>query len=63
MIKERHVQTVAAVPVPICDACYEGYCSACEGGECACQWTHQGESWDELRKERAQKSDKLRKNE
>ena len=60
MIKIRYNQNVAAVPVPICDACAEGHCSACEGGNCACQWTHQGEDWDELRKEQSQRSDSMR---
>jgi len=53
MIQIRRNIQVAAVPVPICDACQEGYCTACEGGNCACQWTHYGPDWDELRKEQA----------
>lgn len=48
MIKERYFQTVAAVPVPICDSCFEGFCTDCEGGTCACQWTHYGPDWDEV---------------
>jgi len=52
VIKERYVQTVAAVPVPICDPCYEGFCTDCEGGNCACQWTHYGPDWDELDEEK-----------
>ena len=51
MIRIRYIQTVAAVPVPICDACAEGYCTACEGGNCNCQWTHHGEDWDDLEEE------------
>jgi len=50
MIRERMVQTIAQVPVPICDACYAGYCTDCEGGACACQSWHVGEDWDELKK-------------
>ena len=57
MIKMRYNQNVAAVPVPICDACAEGHCTACEGGNCACQWTHQGPDWDELREEQSHESD------
>ena len=60
MIKIRYIQTVAAVPVPICDACAEGYCTACEGGECACQWTHKGPDWDALREEQSHGSDTKR---
>jgi len=59
----RYNQNVSGVPVPICDACWEGYCTACEGGNCACQWTHHGEDWDTLRKERSQASDSLRSKE
>jgi hypothetical protein len=36
----RFNQNVAQVPVPICDPCFEGWHSACEGGNCACVWTH-----------------------
>lgn len=43
-IKIRYNQNVARVPVPICDACYEGHHSACEGGNCECQWTHEVEA-------------------
>lgn len=59
MIKIRYNQHVSGVPVPICDACWEGHCSACEGGNCACQWTHHGPDWDELRRERAEENDHL----
>lgn len=58
MIKLRYVQNVASVPVPICDPCYKGHCTACEGGNCACQWTHQGPDWDDLRAEQSHGSDK-----
>lgn len=40
MIRMRRDINVAAVPVPICDACADGYHTGCEGGNCACQWTH-----------------------
>ena len=53
-IKLRFNQNVAQVPVPICDACFEGFHTDCEGGNCACQWTHTGEDWEETtRKEKA----------
>ena len=42
-IKMRLNQNVAAVPVPICDACWEGYHTGCEGKNCNCQWTHEKE--------------------
>ena len=51
MIKIRKNVNVAAVPVPICDPCWEGYCTGCEGGNCACQSTHYGPDWDEVRGE------------
>jgi len=43
VIRMRYNQNVAAVKAPICDACWEGRHSACEGGICDCQWTH---DWD-----------------
>jgi hypothetical protein len=52
VIKIRKNINVSAVPVPICDPCWEGYCTGCEGGNCACQWTHTGPDWDELRAEK-----------
>ena len=51
VIKVRYNQNVAGVPVPICDSCWEGFCTDCEGGNCTCQWTHYGEDWDELNAE------------
>ena len=49
VIKVRKNINVAAVPVPICDPCWDGFCTDCEGGDCACQWTHHGPDWDEVR--------------
>ncbi len=59
VIKIRKNINVSAVPVPICDPCWEGYCTDCEGEDsegvsCACQWTHTGPDWDELRAEKVQ---------
>ena len=49
MIRERYNINVAGVPVPICDACSTGYCSACEDPtRCECSWTHYGPDWDEV---------------
>ena len=48
VIKIRKNINVSAVPVPICDPCWDGYHTGCEGGNCACQWTHTGPDWDEV---------------
>ena len=54
MIKARKNINVSAVPVPICDSCWDGFHTDCEkedseGVYCACQWTHYGPDWDEVR--------------
>lgn len=49
MIRIRRNVNVSSIPVPICDACWDGYHTGCEGGNCACQWTHYGPDWDEVR--------------
>ena len=47
-IKLRYNQNVASVKVPICDACFMGHHTACEGKNCECQWTH---NWKEKQKD------------
>ena len=46
MIKIRKNINVSSVPVPICDPCWDGFHTACEGGNCNCVWTHYGPGWE-----------------